>query len=118
MVKKWDAATKPSHPYRWSLSPSDRFLRLHFQWCLAVSIFGGDATEDCRPGEKLFMDELRVHNNEIDTTDQRRAVMVQVNESERCVNTGRLRGGSGRNSHYCLDRHLNLCLVGERERSS
>jgi hypothetical protein len=35
------------------------------------------------------MDELGEYDDEIDTTDQRRAVMVEVNE--RCVNTKRIR---------------------------
>jgi|SRR5882724_43747 len=52
------------------LRPSDRFLRLHFQRCLAVCVFGGHPTEDYRDQEiSLFMEELGVFDDEIDTTD-------------------------------------------------
>jgi hypothetical protein len=55
-------------PYR----PSDQFLRLHFELCLAVSACGGDVTEDYGEHEiELFMDDLGVYDDEIDTTDPR-----------------------------------------------
>ncbi|KAF8816775.1 hypothetical protein BYT27DRAFT_7181214 [Phlegmacium glaucopus] len=53
-------------PYR----PSDRFLRLHFNECLAVSVCRGDVLEDYREQEiELFMEELGVFDNEMDPSD-------------------------------------------------
>lgn len=50
--------------------PSDRFLRLHFHRCLAVSMCRGDVTEDYGEQEiENFMDELGVFDNEIDFRD-------------------------------------------------
>jgi hypothetical protein len=50
--------------------PSDRFLRLHFQRCIAVSACGGDAREDYYEQEiDDFMDELGVFDDEMDSTD-------------------------------------------------
>ena len=50
--------------------PSDRFLRLHFNACLAVSVCCGDVNEGYREQEiENFMEELGVFNNEIDTSD-------------------------------------------------
>lgn len=55
-------------PYR----PSDRFLRLHFQRCLAVSVCGGNVLRDYGDQEiEGFMDELGVYDNEIDPSDSR-----------------------------------------------
>jgi hypothetical protein len=55
-------------PYR----PSDRFLRLHFKECLAVSVCRGDVMEDYRDQEiESFMEELGVYDDEIDTSDPR-----------------------------------------------
>ncbi|KAF8816780.1 hypothetical protein BYT27DRAFT_7181235, partial [Phlegmacium glaucopus] len=55
-------------PYR----PSDRFLRLHFNECLAVSVCRGDVWEDYEDQEiDLFMEGLGVFDNEIDPTDPR-----------------------------------------------
>ncbi|KAF8530517.1 hypothetical protein BU17DRAFT_79301 [Hysterangium stoloniferum] len=55
-------------PYR----PSDRFLRLHFQECLAVSVGRGDVLEDYRDQEiEIFMEELGIYDDEIDTGDPR-----------------------------------------------
>jgi hypothetical protein len=55
-------------PYR----PSDRFLRLHFKRCLAVSVCRGDVLEDYREQEiENFMEELGVYDGEIDTRDPR-----------------------------------------------
>ena len=52
--------------------PSDQFLRLHFQCCLATSASAGNATEDYRDQEvDLFMEELGVYDNEMDTSDPR-----------------------------------------------
>ena len=52
--------------------PSDRFLRLHFNGCLVVSVCRGDAMEDYRKQEiENFMEELDVYDNEIDTSDPR-----------------------------------------------
>ncbi|KAF8798357.1 hypothetical protein BYT27DRAFT_7123584 [Phlegmacium glaucopus] len=52
--------------------PSDRFLRLHFQRCLTVSVCGGNPTEDYKDQEiDLFMEELGVYDDEMDTTDPR-----------------------------------------------
>ena len=48
--------------------PSDRFLRLHFRRCLAVSVCRGDVMEDYREQEiENFMEELGVFDGEIDT---------------------------------------------------
>ncbi|KAF8525469.1 hypothetical protein BU17DRAFT_62622 [Hysterangium stoloniferum] len=52
--------------------PSDRFLRLHFQECLAVSVCRGDVMEDYHEQEiENFMEELGIYNGEIDTGDTR-----------------------------------------------
>jgi len=52
--------------------PSDRFLRLHFQRCLTVSVCGGNPTEDYKDQEiDLFMEEFGVYDDEMDTTDPR-----------------------------------------------
>ena len=52
--------------------PSDRFLRLHFQRCLATSACAGNATEDYQEQEiDCFMEELGVFDNEMDTSDPR-----------------------------------------------
>ena len=52
--------------------PSDRFLRLHFNGCLAASVCRGDVMEDYQEQEiENFMEELGVYNNEIDTSDPR-----------------------------------------------
>ncbi|KAF8524097.1 hypothetical protein BU17DRAFT_63456 [Hysterangium stoloniferum] len=55
-----------------TLKPSDRFLRLHFQECLAVSACRGDVMEDYHEQEiENFMEELGVYDGEIDTGDPR-----------------------------------------------
>lgn len=55
-------------PYR----PSDRFLRLHFSRCLAVSVCRGDVMEDYKEQEiENFMEELGVYDGEINTGDPR-----------------------------------------------
>jgi hypothetical protein len=47
--------------------PSDRYLRLHFQRCLAVSVCGGDPTEDYAEQEiEQFMEELGMYGNTMD----------------------------------------------------
>ena len=52
--------------------PSDQYLRLHFQWCLTVCACGGNPTEDYKDKEiDLFMEELGVYDDEMDTTDPR-----------------------------------------------
>jgi hypothetical protein len=52
--------------------PSDRYLHLHFQRCLTVSACGGNPTEDYEDQEiDLFMEELGVYDDEMDTTDPR-----------------------------------------------
>ncbi|KAF8812753.1 hypothetical protein BYT27DRAFT_7086574 [Phlegmacium glaucopus] len=52
--------------------PSDRFLRLQFNECLAVSVCRGDVMEDYREQEiEIFMEELGVYDNEIDPSDPR-----------------------------------------------
>ena len=52
--------------------PGDRFLRLHFKRCLAVSVCRGDITEDYEEQEiKNFMEELGIYDSEMDTTDPR-----------------------------------------------
>ena len=49
---------------------SDRFLRLHFHECLAVSVCRGDVNEDYQEQEiENFMEELGVYDNEIDPSD-------------------------------------------------
>ena len=54
------------------LRPSDKFLRLHFARCLAVSACHGDVTEDYEEQEiENFMDELGVYDGEMDTADPR-----------------------------------------------
>jgi len=53
-------------PYR----PSDRFLRLHFNECIAVSVCRGDVMEDYGDQEiDIFMEELGVYDNEINPSD-------------------------------------------------
>ena len=55
-------------PYR----PSDRFLRLHFNECLAISVCRGDVMEDYEGQEiENFMEELGVYNNAMETSDAR-----------------------------------------------
>jgi len=55
-------------PYR----PSDRFFRLHFEQCLAVSVCRGDIMEDYEEQEiESFMEELGVYDGEMDTSDPR-----------------------------------------------
>ena len=55
-------------PYR----PSDRFLRLHFKRCLAVSACRGDVNDDYKRQEiENFMDELGIFDDEIDESDPR-----------------------------------------------
>jgi len=50
--------------------PNDRYLRLHFQWCLSVSVCGGDPTEDFEEQEiGLFMEELGLYDNTMDLSD-------------------------------------------------
>ena len=52
--------------------PSDRFLHLRFQRCVTVSASGGNPTEDYKDQEiDLFMEELGVYDDEMDTTDPR-----------------------------------------------
>jgi hypothetical protein len=52
--------------------PSDRFLRLHFERCLAVCAFGGGIENDYT-GEDIdgFMEEVGVFQDEIDSADPR-----------------------------------------------
>jgi len=60
--------TLPNGPKR----PSDRFLRLHFNGCLAVSVCRGDVMEDYEEQEiENFMEELGVYDNEINDGDPR-----------------------------------------------
>jgi len=52
--------------------PSDRFLRLHFVRCLAVSICGGDIREDYKEQEiDHFMEDLGIYDDEVDFSDPR-----------------------------------------------
>ena len=52
--------------------PSDRFLRMHFEQCLAVSACLGDVREDYYEQDiEIFMDDLGVCDDEIDYTDPR-----------------------------------------------
>jgi hypothetical protein len=52
--------------------PSDRYLHLHFQRCLTVSVCGGNSREDYKDQEiDLFMEELGVYDDEMDSTDPR-----------------------------------------------
>lgn len=52
--------------------PSDRYLYLHFQRCLVVSVCGGSPIEDYGDQEiEIFMEELGVYDNEIDDSDPR-----------------------------------------------
>jgi len=47
--------------------PTDQFLRLHFQRCLAVSVCGRDPTEDYEEQEiGLFMEELGLYDDTMD----------------------------------------------------
>jgi hypothetical protein len=49
---------------------SDRFLRLHFNECLAVSVCRGDVMEDYEEQEiENLMEELGVYNGAIETSD-------------------------------------------------
>jgi hypothetical protein len=62
-------------PYR----PSDRFLHLHFQQCLAISVCGSNILRDYGDQEiEGFMDELGVYNNEIDPSDSRWLTLLGV----------------------------------------
>ena len=55
-------------PYRLS----DRFLRLHFNECLVVSVCRGDVMEDYEDQEiENFMEKLGVYDGVIDTSDPR-----------------------------------------------
>jgi hypothetical protein len=55
-------------PYR----PSDRFLRLHFNECIAVSVCRGDVLEDYGDQEiEIFMEELGVYDDKINPSDPR-----------------------------------------------
>ena len=59
--------------------PSDRFLSLHFRRCLTVSACGGDHTEDYGDqGINVFMEELGVYDDEMDTTDPRWATPLGI----------------------------------------
>ena len=52
--------------------PSDRFLRLHFNECLAVNVCRGDVIEDYEDQEiDNFMEELGVYDGNIETGDPR-----------------------------------------------
>ena len=52
--------------------PSDRFLRLHFNECLAVSVCRGDVTEDYEDQEiDNFTEELGLYDGYIETDDPR-----------------------------------------------
>ena len=52
--------------------PSDQYLCLHFQRCLTVCACGENPTEDYKDKEiDLFMEELGVYDDEMDTTDPR-----------------------------------------------
>lgn len=64
----WSHLNLVDGPHR----PSDHFLRLHFQQCLAVSACGGDAREDYYEQEiDDFMEDLGVFNDKMDITDPR-----------------------------------------------
>jgi len=53
-----------------SNNPSDRFLRLHFNECLAVSVCRGDVMEDYAEQEiDNFMEELGIYDNVIDNSE-------------------------------------------------
>ena len=55
-------------PYR----PSDKFLRMHFRKCIAVSVCCGDVLDDYdEPVIEGLMEELGVFDNEIDPSDPR-----------------------------------------------
>jgi hypothetical protein len=59
--------------------PSDRYLRLHFQRCLAVHASCGNAMEDYHEQDAdLFMEEMGVYDNEMDITDPRWATPLGV----------------------------------------
>ena len=69
-----DAAPLKTHltltdgPHR----PSDRFLRMHFERCLAVSAYGGDVKDDYKEQEiQTFSEELGVYDGEMDYSDPR-----------------------------------------------
>ena len=52
--------------------PSDRFLRLHFRRCLAVSVCRGDVLKGFREQEiENFMEEFGVYDDEICIGDPR-----------------------------------------------
>ena len=74
-LKRCHLIKKPCHLCCWSGwqdRPSDRYLRLHFQRCLTVSTCGGNPTEDYKDQEiNVFMEELGVYDDEMDTTDPR-----------------------------------------------
>ena len=58
--------TLSDEPHR----PSDRFLRLHFKRCLAVSACRGDVKDDYKDKEiEMFMEELGIFDDEIDESD-------------------------------------------------
>jgi hypothetical protein len=66
--------------------PDDRFLRLHFKRCLAVSACRGDVMEDCKEQEiENFMDELGFYDGEIDTTDPRWQTPLGVEVSSHLI---------------------------------
>jgi hypothetical protein len=55
-------------PYR----PSDRFLRIHFKRCIAVSACRGDVKDDYEEQEiEMFMEDLGIFDDEIDYSDPR-----------------------------------------------
>ena len=69
-----DAAPLKTHltlndgPHR----PSDRFLRMHFERCLAVSAYGGGPRDDFQEQEiNMFMEELDIYDDAIDYSDPR-----------------------------------------------
>ena len=68
-----DAAPLKTHltlcdgPHR----PSDRFLRMHFERCVAVSAYGGDVRDDYGQEINMFMDDLGVYDDEMDYSDPR-----------------------------------------------
>ena len=60
--------------------PSDRFLRLHFRRCLAVSVCRGSVREDYQDEEiDNFMEELGVFDDQINTNDPRWSTPLGLN---------------------------------------
>jgi hypothetical protein len=60
-------------PYR----PSDQFLRLHFNECIAVSICRGDVLQDYGDQEiEIFMEELGVYDDKINPSDPRWSTLL------------------------------------------